>query len=221
MHRDFARKRERKEKVMSKVICSLLAGFMFTALLFRTGFLQAEVVEVSIQKMRFIPAQITINQGDTIRWVNKEKRQYHSVWFEALGEEEGDYFFPEEFVERQFNELGEFSYRCGPHPEMLGTINVNSGTANKTQPKITQKRKNELTYIVKQDCGSCHGMLLKGGLGPAILPEKLTNYQVEDLSAVILHGRPGTPMPPWKGILSPQDAKWISTQLKSGGFVDE
>jgi len=207
----------------------MLTVFLFIVCLFRTDIVLAEVVEVSIQKMRFVPAQITINQGDTIRWVNKEKRQYHSVWFEALGEEEGDYFFPEEFIERQFNESGEFPYRCGPHPEMLGTINVNpivSDTSQnkaqlKLQEEISQKRKDELTYIVKQDCGSCHGMLLKGGLGPSILPEKLTNYQVEDLSAVILHGRPGTPMPPWKGILSPQDAKWISTQLKSGAFVDE
>ena len=207
MHRGS--NRNRQIKVMSKAICSLLAG----SLLLFIGGVKAEVVEVSVYKMRFTPEQITINQGDTIRWVNKEKRQYHSVWFEAQGEEEGEYFFPEESVERVFNDSGQFPYRCGPHPEMTGTINVNQ--------TLSYERKAELTYIVKQDCGSCHGMLLKGGLGPSILPEKIKNYTAEDLTAVILHGRPGTPMPPWAGILSPQDAWWISKQLKSGAFVDD
>ncbi len=210
----------RQIKVMNNAICSLLAG----SLLLFIGFVRAEVVEVSVYKMRFTPEQITINQGDSIRWVNKEKRQYHSVWFEALGEEEGDYFFPEESVERVFNDVGQFPYRCGPHPEMTGTVNVKQNRASSKKSAnqaLSHERKAELTYIVKQDCGSCHGMLLKGGLGPSILPEKIKNYTAEDLTAVILHGRPGTPMPPWAGILSSQDAKWISTQLKSGAFVDD
>ncbi|KZY86020.1 hypothetical protein A3741_27080 [Oleiphilus sp. HI0069] len=78
----------------------------------------------------------------------------------------------------------------------------------------------ELDYLVKQDCGSCHGMLFKGGLGPALLPENIKAYSVEDLMAVILHGRPGTPMPPWKAILSEADANWIAKALKSGEMID-
>jgi hypothetical protein len=57
-------------------------------------------------------------------WENREKRQYHSVWFEALGEEEPDYFFPEENYEREFKQTGTFPYRCGPHPKMTGTVHV-------------------------------------------------------------------------------------------------
>jgi len=197
---------------------------MFSMLIFlaTTSFAKAELVEVGILKMRFVPEHITIKQGDTIRWVNKEKRQYHSVWFEALGDPEGEYFFPGEFVEKEFNDAGEFPYRCGPHPEMLGTVSVEPASEKKLEAKVlTRERQIELTYIVKQDCGSCHGMLLKGGLGPELLPKSLDAYSVEDLEVVILHGRPGTPMPPWKGILSEQDAKWIGRQLKSGAFIDE
>jgi len=80
---------------------------------------------VIIQNYKFIPQEITINRGQTLRWENREKRQYHSVWFEALGEEEPeDYLFPEDSYERSFDNPGVYPYRCGPHPEMLGTVTV-------------------------------------------------------------------------------------------------
>lgn len=83
-----------------------------------------KIVQVDILKFKFIPADVTINRGDTIVWVNKEKRQYHSVWFEQLAEPEPDYLFPEESYRRKFEEAGQFPYRCGPHPEMIGSITV-------------------------------------------------------------------------------------------------
>ena len=69
-------------------------------------------------------AHVTIEAGDTIRWTNKEKRQYHSVWFEQLGEPEPQYFFPDESFEKTFTEVGDFPYRCGPHPKMKGIVHV-------------------------------------------------------------------------------------------------
>ena len=83
----------------------------------------AEIVVV-IKKMKFQPQQVTIKKGDTIRWENREYRQYHSVWFEQLGEPEPDYFFPDESYERKFDTAGDFPYRCGPHPEMTGLVRV-------------------------------------------------------------------------------------------------
>ena len=87
---------------------------------------QAEEVPelVIIQNMQFQPQEITVKVGRTVRWENREKRQYHSVWFEQLGEPEPDYFFPEEFYERNFDAAGDFPYRCGPHPEMTGVVHV-------------------------------------------------------------------------------------------------
>ena len=80
---------------------------------------------VFIQDFKFIPQIITIKRGKTVRWENREKRQYHSVWFEALGEEEPeDYLFADDSYERAFDKTGVFPYRCGPHPKMTGTVKV-------------------------------------------------------------------------------------------------
>ena len=78
------------------------------------------------------------------------------------------------------------------------------------------QRQKELSYLLKHDCGSCHGMRLEGGLGPALKPARLQHYSVEQLAVTILHGRPGTPMPPWQPFLSEQDAHWLAARLKQG-----
>jgi cytochrome c55X len=78
------------------------------------------------------------------------------------------------------------------------------------------ERQAELLYRLRQDCGSCHGMTLKGGLGPSLLPEALAGKDSESLAYIILHGVPGTPMPPWDIELSPDEAAWLALQLKSG-----
>ncbi len=80
--------------------------------------------QVIVKDFKFTPQDITIKRGQTIFWENKEKRQYHSVWFEASGEEEPDYIFPDETYKRKFEQTGTFPYRCGPHPRMIGTVTV-------------------------------------------------------------------------------------------------
>jgi plastocyanin len=84
----------------------------------------SETVVVSIKEFKFNPPEITVPVGATVRWENDEKRQYHSVWFEAQGDPEPDYFFPGESYERTFDRVGAFPYRCGPHPEMTGVVRV-------------------------------------------------------------------------------------------------
>ncbi len=77
-------------------------------------------------------------------------------------------------------------------------------------------RRQQLIYLLRQDCGSCHGMTLKGGLGPALLPEALAGRRAEDLAASILDGVPDTPMPPWRGEISEDEALWLAGQLLKG-----
>ncbi len=73
-----------------------------------------------------------------------------------------------------------------------------------------------LERLVRQDCGSCHGLTLKGGLGPDIRPEALAHYDAEVLTQVILDGVPDTPMPPWRPLLTEAEAAWIAAYLLEG-----
>lgn len=82
--------------------------------------------------------------------------------------------------------------------------------------QLSSKRQNELIRLVRQDCGSCHGLQLTGGLGPALTSEALKLRPTQALIATILHGRSGTAMPPWKGLLSEADAAWIVHALERG-----
>jgi cytochrome c55X len=78
------------------------------------------------------------------------------------------------------------------------------------------KTKDELIYIVKHDCGSCHGMTLKGGLGPSLLSDKLKNVPLDSIIDSISNGRVGTAMPGWKKLLNSEDIKIIAEILKEG-----
>jgi len=77
-------------------------------------------------------------------------------------------------------------------------------------------REAQLVRMVRQDCGSCHGMTLAGGLGPALTREALADKPLDSLAATIYHGRPGTPMPPWRSMLSADEAHWIAERLLAG-----
>lgn len=77
-------------------------------------------------------------------------------------------------------------------------------------------RQQQLVRMVRQDCGSCHGMKLTGGLGPALTPEAIGHWPEENLTAVIYQGRPGTPMPGWRGMLTENEAAWIAARLRAG-----
>lgn len=78
----------------------------------------------------------------------------------------------------------------------------------------------ELTRLVRQDCGSCHGMTLQGGLGAPLTREALAGKSAEALAIIILHGKGGTAMPPWKTLLSEAEAQWIAQRLLEG-FPEE
>lgn len=95
------------------------------------------------------------------------------------------------------------------------TVAAELGNSSVTS-SISADRASELTHMLRHDCGSCHGMTLKGGLGPSLLPEQFQDKNIEYIKLTILHGRSGTAMPPWKSIISDADAQWIAEFLFSG-----
>ena len=72
-----------------------------------------------------------------------------------------------------------------------------------------------LEHLVTQDCGSCHGLTLKGGLGRPLTAEALAHAEPEGLAMIILDGIPGTAMPPWRPLLTEDEALWIAQYLKT------
>lgn len=94
---------------------------------------------------------------------------------------------------------------------LLPSICLTLADANAGEPSPDAAR---LTNLVRQDCGSCHGLTLKGGLGKPLTADALRDWNQEQLVHIILHGVPGTPMPPWRALLSESDARWIAEQLK-------
>lgn len=86
--------------------------------------------------------------------------------------------------------------------------------------EIPPQRQAELMHLLKHDCGSCHGMTFKGGLGSALTPSVLAQRPTELLLTTILDGRSGTPMPPWRSMLTREEAAWLVEVLRAGAFDD-
>lgn len=84
----------------------------------------AETHIVEMLKFKFVPEEITIKAGDTVRWLNTERRQYHTIWFKEAGDKETAELFPEEFYEKTFELPGDYPYLCGPHWEQRGMKGV-------------------------------------------------------------------------------------------------
>jgi len=87
----------------------------------------AETHVVEMLKYKFVPEEITIKVGDTVHWVNVERRAYHTIWFKEQGDKETAELFPKEFFEKTFDTPGDYPYLCGPHWEqrdMKGVVHV-------------------------------------------------------------------------------------------------
>ncbi|MBL8440314.1 MAG: cytochrome c [Betaproteobacteria bacterium] len=95
---------------------------------------------------------------------------------------------------------------------MVGAL-VTAAAANALAADPSPERQKELVRLVRQDCGSCHGMTLAGGLGSPLLPANLKDKPVEGLVSTILLGRPGTAMPPWDRFLNEAEVRWMVDKL--------
>ena len=95
---------------------------------------QNETVNVTIQNFAYTPSNITVSDGTTVVWTNKEFLIPHSVvsdkkiinpdsgtsspMFDSGGLSSGASF------SFQFNTTGAFTYYCREHPFMRGTVIV-------------------------------------------------------------------------------------------------
>ena len=71
---------------------------------------------------------------------------------------------------------------------LLLLLIAQSATAGSPDPQ----RQAELLNMLKHDCGSCHGLPPKGGLGPSLMPEALAGKSDALLFDAIQHARLAT-----------------------------
>jgi plastocyanin len=107
-----------------RLIAGVFCLLVLTAVPAAVSAIAAETHEVSIQDYRFQPSSLRIKVGDTVRWINREKRTSHSMLFPGTPMLESERMFPEDTWSRTFDTAGSYPYRCGPHPEMEGKIDV-------------------------------------------------------------------------------------------------
>lgn len=84
----------------------------------------AQTVTTASSPNRFLPAAVTVFQGETVTW-NNTSGGLHNVRFD-----DGTFEMPGSpttggwTVSRQFTAVGEFTYVCAQHPEMTGSVTV-------------------------------------------------------------------------------------------------
>jgi plastocyanin len=76
---------------------------------------------VEIENFAFVPAAITVQRGDSVRWVNKDDVAHTVTSGAPNAADAGDVFEsgtidPGETYTRRFDEVGTFKYFCRFHP---------------------------------------------------------------------------------------------------------
>ena len=76
---------------------------------------------VAVDDFTFAPAEAAVAVGGTVEWTVAEGSSDHTVVFD---DEESETLAAGDTYSRSFDEAGEFSYVCGIHPQMTGSVTV-------------------------------------------------------------------------------------------------
>jgi plastocyanin len=78
------------------------------------------LVDVQIKNFKYIPAVVTINKGDTVRWTNLDKAPH-----DVMGDDWNSEMLQQGMTsEVTFDTSGEYDYICSVHPSMKGQVIV-------------------------------------------------------------------------------------------------
>jgi LPXTG-motif cell wall-anchored protein len=87
---------------------------------------------VTIKDFEFTPAEITVDQGDTVTWTNNGPTAHSAT--APDGSFDTGIFPAGESRSHTFNQAGTFAYICTPHPNMHGTIVVRASQSGGDTP---------------------------------------------------------------------------------------
>jgi len=78
--------------------------------------------DVTIQNFAFNPASLTVKVGATVTWTQKDSAPHFVKWDD--GTEAGPTMASGDVYRRTFDKAGTFTYVCGIHATMKGSITV-------------------------------------------------------------------------------------------------
>ena len=87
----------------------------------------AATENVTISDFQFTPAQITVQQGDTVTWTNEGPTAHSAT--SSDGSFDTGIFSAGGSRSQTFDEAGTFAYICTPHPNMTGTVVVEASSS--------------------------------------------------------------------------------------------
>ena len=92
---------------------------------------QSQTYNAVMQNIAFSPSSITIRQGDSVTWTNKDNVQ-HTVISDSGSELSSGIIQPGQTYSHTFNTPGTYTYHCNIHPMMTGTIIVTVSSLTST-----------------------------------------------------------------------------------------
>jgi plastocyanin len=103
----------------------LLIGFLVVVLAAVLSACSASTITtdkntVNIQGSQFSPVEITIKQGESVTWVNKDSVSHTIVGVTF----QSDLLNTGQSFKQIFNVVGTFEYHCSVHPSMIGKVIV-------------------------------------------------------------------------------------------------
>jgi plastocyanin len=148
-----------------------ISKLLFVLLLFCSAQVFAAVVTVNITNFQFSSNSITINAGDSVKWVNNDT-SFHTTTSDTAGLWDSGFLANGTSFTHVFKTAGTFKYHCGIHSTMTATIIVRSLTIEQTrieagktlaptQLNLVGKNANLAylgSYIVNAQagCANCH-----------------------------------------------------------------
>ena len=103
----------------AKVGLRLLCGALVLALAVTHA--RAEVIQIKMEKLAFVPAQVTAHVGDTIEWVNADFVAHTATARDGAW----DVLIPVNATKSVvLKAAGQVEYYCKFHPNMTGQISV-------------------------------------------------------------------------------------------------
>ena len=80
------------------------------------------VATIEIKSFAFSQPELTVAAGTTVTWINLDQTAHNVVSMEGKFASKG--MDTDDRYSFTFQQPGDYSYRCGLHPHMIGTVHV-------------------------------------------------------------------------------------------------